>query len=64
MNDTLRTLWARTAETARLMIGVPDYDAYLAHQREAHPDTTPMTREEFFRAAQKSRYGGRVGRCC
>jgi uncharacterized short protein YbdD (DUF466 family) len=64
MNSTLRTLWTRTAETARLMIGVPDYDAYVAHLRQVHPDTTPMTREEFFRAAQQSRYGGRVGRCC
>ena len=64
MPTLLRTLCIRTAETARLMLGVPDYDAYLAHQRRAHPERTPMTRDQFVRAAQQSRYGGRVGRCC
>ena len=32
---------------ARLAIGVPDYDAYVAHVRAHHPDATPMTREAF-----------------
>ena len=61
---TLRTLFTRTAETARLMLGVPDYAAYVEHQRHAHPERTPMTRDEFVRAAQQSRYGGRQGKCC
>ena len=35
-------------QTARLMIGVPDYDNYVEHMRVTHPDQTPMTYEEFF----------------
>lgn len=61
--DLGRTL----SKTARLMIGVPDYDAYVAHMRVRHPDRTVMTYPEFFRERQLARYGadGRKGfRCC
>jgi uncharacterized short protein YbdD (DUF466 family) len=55
------------AKTARLMVGVPDYDAYVAHRRIAHPGEPVMTYEEFFRERQSSRYGvggGKISRCC
>lgn len=61
---TLRTTLARTA---RLMVGVPDYEAYIAHRRLVHPGEPVMTYEEFFRERQASRYGengGKVSRCC
>jgi uncharacterized short protein YbdD (DUF466 family) len=61
---TARNIFARTA---RLMVGVPDYDAYVAHRRRAHPAEPIMTYEEFFRERQSSRYGengGKVSRCC
>jgi uncharacterized short protein YbdD (DUF466 family) len=53
--------------TARLMVGLPDYDLYVLHRRTHHPGEPVMTREEFFRERQESRYGGRggkIGRCC
>ncbi len=53
--------------TARLMVGVPDYDAYVRHRREMHPEEPVMSYEEFFRERQSSRYGengGRISRCC
>ncbi len=52
-------------QTLRLMVGVPDYDGYVAHMRENHPDQAPMSYSEFFRNRQDARYGGkgRVG-CC
>ena len=57
--------WQRALQGARLMVGVPDYDAYVAHLREKHPDVRPLTREDFVRAAQDRRYGrGGGGRCC
>jgi uncharacterized short protein YbdD (DUF466 family) len=57
--------WRRAAQSARLMVGLPDYDSYLAHLRAAHPERTPMSRAEFFRVTQQARYGGRGGgRCC
>jgi uncharacterized short protein YbdD (DUF466 family) len=55
------------AKTARLMVGVPDYDTYVAHRRLQHPGEPIMTYEEFFRERQSSRYGangGKISRCC
>ena len=55
-------LWKKAA---RLMVGIPDYDAYVAHQVVRHPDQPVMTYEEFFRWAQERRYAGaNGGRCC
>ena len=54
-------------DSARLMVGVPSYDAYLDHMRRRHPEATPMTYAEFFRNRQDAHYGagGRGGsRCC
>ncbi len=50
-------------QTALSMLGVPDYDTYLAHVTAAHPDRAPLTRENFFRARQDARFGS-VLRCC
>lgn len=55
------------SRTANLMCGVPDYDTYVAHRKEHHPNKPFMTREEFFRERQKARYAdgsGRGMRCC
>ena len=51
---------------ARLMVGLPDYDLYVLHRRILHPGEPMMSREEFFRERQESRYGGggRISRCC
>ena len=57
----------RARQTARLMVGLPDYEAYLAHRRAAHPGEPTMSREEFHRERTERRYGGgvdRIGRCC
>lgn len=58
------SLLSRLAQTARLMVGMPDYDAYCRHVADHHPGTTPMTRAEFFRDRQQARYGSGGGRCC
>jgi uncharacterized short protein YbdD (DUF466 family) len=50
-------------QTAHAMLGVPDYDAYVAHVLRTHPDLAPASREEFFRERQAARFGG-VLRCC
>ncbi len=49
----------------RMMVGVPDYDNYLAHFRAAHPGQPPLSYEAFLRDRQQARYGGRgkIG-CC
>jgi uncharacterized short protein YbdD (DUF466 family) len=61
-----RLLAQRLSQTANLMVGLPDYDVYVAHRRALHPREPVMNREEFFRERQRSRYGdsGRGFRCC
>ena len=54
----------RAAAITRRIIGVPDYDAYLAHVREAHPGRAPMSREEFEHARLHDRYSRPGQRCC
>lgn len=63
----LMTLPQWTVRAARSMIGIPDYDTYVAHRKATHPDLPIMTYEEFFRERQDARYGfGKDGRfrCC
>ena len=56
--------WRAACAMARLAIGLPDYDAYVAHVRDAHPGATPMTREAFAIERMQARYGRGRSRCC
>lgn len=54
-------------QTARLMVGVPDYQTYVTHRQTTHPDKPVMTYVEFFRERQDARYAvgkGRFRGCC
>lgn len=51
--------YARAKQTALLMVGVPDYQAYLAHMKSAHPELQPMSKNAFFKRAQEGRFGGK-----
>ncbi|ADV26672.1 protein of unknown function DUF466 [Pseudoxanthomonas suwonensis 11-1] len=62
---THKRVWRRLVQTARLCCGVPDYDNYVRHMLEKHPDREPMDYKTFFRERQEARFGGRSGfRCC
>ncbi len=66
MAEELRP-WELLVRTARLMVGIPDYETYLVHRRTKHPDEPVMTYEEFFRERQDARYAvgrGKINRCC
>jgi uncharacterized short protein YbdD (DUF466 family) len=60
----LRRAWRTVVRTARLAVGVPDYDTYVRHCRRHHPDRAPMSREAFFRERMDARYGRGRSRCC
>lgn len=63
----IRKLYHWAASTARLMVGVPDYQTYVEHRRACHPEKPVMTYEEFFRERQNARYAVEKGRfkgCC
>ncbi len=54
-------------KTARLMVGIPDYETYVTHMQTAHPGEPIMSYEEFFRERQQARYAvakGRFRGCC
>jgi len=59
-----RALVAGISRAVRAIIGAPDYARYLAHLRAKHPDTTPLSREEFARERERARYEGTGSRCC
>ena len=51
-------------QAMRLMVGMPDYETYVAHMGATHPDRDVMSYEEFFRERQAARYAGGAGKCC
>jgi len=62
-----RTAMHWTTQTARLMIGVPDYETYVAHRKANHPGEAVLSYVEFFRERQQARYAigkGRFRGCC
>ena len=54
----------RFARAARLAVGIPDYEAYVAHRRQHHPGEPVMSYEEFFRERVGARYRKGSSRCC
>ncbi|MDR2852368.1 MAG: YbdD/YjiX family protein [Burkholderiaceae bacterium] len=65
IRGNLQTAGRYLGQTMRLMVGLPDYDGYVAHMRATHPERPVMSYEEFFRERQNARYSsGAGGRCC
>jgi len=65
--SSVRSIFSVAAQTARLMVGVPDYETYVDHRRTYHPGKPIMSYEEFFRERQNARYAvgkGRFRGCC
>ncbi len=57
--------FSRLAETAHLMVGLPDYRRYVAHRHDRHPGMAVMSRAEFTRNRMRRRFeSGSAGRCC
>jgi uncharacterized short protein YbdD (DUF466 family) len=64
---TARVTIRRAKQIARLMVGIPDYEVYVAHRRKAHPEEPIMTYEQFFIERRDARYAvgqGRFRGCC
>jgi uncharacterized short protein YbdD (DUF466 family) len=65
MFRTLAQAGRYLGQSMRLMVGLPEYDTYLAHMEKTHPGQPVMSYEEFFRERQQARYGnGKSGGCC
>jgi uncharacterized short protein YbdD (DUF466 family) len=61
---TLRSSVLRLAAALRRIVGVPDYDRYLAHMRRRHPGDVTLSPDEFARDALARRYDRPGSRCC
>ena len=55
---------AAVARVIRQIIGVPDYERYVAHFNEAHPGCEPLTRDAFMRERLEARYNRPGSKCC
>ena len=65
--DKVTSFWRWAVQTARLMVGIPDFERYVAHRRKQHPAEPVMSYAEFFRERQQARYAvgkGRFRGCC
>jgi uncharacterized short protein YbdD (DUF466 family) len=64
MMNLITSLFARSASVVRAMLGVPDYERYLAHMRAAHPGDRVMTETEFNHTRMNDRYNQPGSKCC
>lgn len=62
--QTARDRIERAACVVRRIIGVPDYERYVAHVNAHHPGTEPLSEEEFVRQRLADRYSRPGTRCC
>jgi uncharacterized short protein YbdD (DUF466 family) len=65
--NRLRGWMDRARQTARLMIGIPDYETYVQHRKRMHPGEPIMNYEEFYLERQAARYTvskDRMKGCC
>ncbi|HYV97271.1 MAG TPA: YbdD/YjiX family protein [Gemmatimonadaceae bacterium] len=48
----------------RRIVGVPDYEAYVAHVRAHHPDEEPLSQSAFIEKCWDEKYSRPGTRCC
>lgn len=60
----IRARFARAVAIVKRIIGVPDYEEYLAHMQRQYPDCTPMDPRTFERERMASKYRMPGSRCC
>ena len=54
----------RIGQICRQLFGIPDYERYLAHAAEHHPDAPVLSRRDFCAQAIERKYGKSGPRCC
>ncbi|WP_029421585.1 YbdD/YjiX family protein [Alicyclobacillus macrosporangiidus] len=63
--NNLIAAWKRLNTHIKTIFGMPNYERYLEHHRQAHPGQTPMSEREYYMHCLKERYeSGKVTRCC
>jgi uncharacterized short protein YbdD (DUF466 family) len=60
-------MWARAEAVLRVVrriAGMPDYEAYVEHVRQCHPERALPGQREFYEEFLRARYEGGPTRCC
>ena len=60
----LREKLQQVGPVVRRIIGAPDYEGYVAHATQCHPDRPILSRNEFVESRLKDRYSRPGNRCC
>ena len=60
----MRRRFAVLLSALRRVVGMPDYAAYVAHLRTAHPEAPVPSERAFFEDYLRQRYEGGPTRCC
>jgi uncharacterized short protein YbdD (DUF466 family) len=60
----LRARLAGIRQAYLQVLGIPDYERYLAHMAQHHPGAPPLSRREFCARAIDRKYGKSGPRCC
>ena len=60
LGDRLRS----ALRVVRTIIGAPDYERYVQHMRDHHPECDLLSRDEFMRQRLENRYSRPGSRCC
>jgi uncharacterized short protein YbdD (DUF466 family) len=61
---TIRERLSRAVVAVHRVLGAPDYDLYVAHVRERHPDVEPLDRTAFYHARLEAHYNRPGAKCC
>ncbi len=64
MTEKLAVRLTGIARAMRAVLGVPDYERYVAHMLEDHPGCQPMSRDQFAHERLESRYSKPGAKCC
>ncbi|HYF39343.1 MAG TPA: YbdD/YjiX family protein [Gemmatimonadales bacterium] len=55
---------ASLLQALRRIAGMPDYQTYVTHLRQCHPEQIVPTERQFYEDFLRTRYEGGPTRCC
>jgi uncharacterized short protein YbdD (DUF466 family) len=54
----------KVLSAVRRLVGMPDYQGYVTHIRECHPERSVPSEREYYEQYLERRYGAGTSRCC
>lgn len=64
ITSNARNRLGRVAAIFKRIVGMPNYDAYVAHLRERHPECPVPNEREYYDLYLQGKYNGVGNRCC